>query len=79
MSDDQRMYRTEEELAVEAKKDVVNSYPETLLQLGLLSDKELEDIKDKINKQVRQAIDKAIETPWPEKVRHLIICFLMIT
>ena len=67
MSDDQRMYRTEEELAVEAKKDVVNSYPETLLQLGLLSEKELNDIKEKINKQVREAIDKAIITPWPAK------------
>ena len=67
MSDDQRMYRTEEELEIETKKDVINSYPETLLQLGLLSDKELEDIKDKISKQVREAIDKAVETPWPEK------------
>ena len=67
MSDDQRMYRTEEELEIETKKDVVNSYPETLLQLGLLSDKELEEIKDKINKQVREAIDKAIATPWPKK------------
>ncbi len=67
MSDDQRMYRTEEELEVETKKDVVNSYPETLLQLGLLSDKELDEIKDKINKQVREAIDQAIATPWPKK------------
>ena len=67
MSDDQRMYRTEEELAIESVKDVVNSYPETLLQLGLLSEKELSEIKEKINKQVRDAIDKAITTPWPAK------------
>ena len=67
MSDDQRMYRTEEELELETKKDVVNSYPETLLQLGLLSEKELNDINEKINKQVREAIDKAVATPWPKK------------
>ncbi len=67
MSDDQRMYRTDDELVLEAKKDVVNSYPETLLQLGLMSDKELKDLQDKISKEVRAAIDKAIETPWPKK------------
>ena len=74
MSDDQTMYRTKEELEIEKEKDVVNSYPKTLTNLGLLSDAEVQKIKDSIKASVKEAIAKAIATPWPTKdtsTKHL--------
>ena len=74
MSDDQTMYRTKEELEIEKEKDVVNSYPKTLTNLGLLSDAEVQKIKDSIKASVKDAIAKAIATPWPTKdtsTKHL--------
>ena len=67
MSDDQTMYRTKEELEIEKEKDVVNSYPTTLTNLGLLSEAEVQKIKDSIKASVKGAIAKAISTPWPTK------------
>ncbi len=74
MSDDQTMYRTKEELEIEKEKDVVNSYPKTLTNLGLLSEAEVQKIKDSIKASVKGAIAKAIGTPWPTKdtsMKHL--------
>ena len=66
MSDDQTMYRTEDELKIESQKDVVNSYPETLTSLGLMSEKEVQQLKENVAASVKEAMSKAIATPWPE-------------
>ena len=75
MSDDQTMYRTKEELEIEKEKDVVNSYPKTLTNLGLLSDAEVQKIKDSIKASVKDVIlPRQLATPWQTKdtsTKHL--------
>ncbi|MCB9062159.1 MAG: dehydrogenase [Halobacteriovoraceae bacterium] len=66
LSDDQSMYRTKEELEREAREDVVNSYPNFLIDTGVISAKENQKILDEIAEEIKVAMKKVLETPWPE-------------
>ncbi len=66
LSDDQSMYRTKKELADELKIDVFNSFPKTLIDLGVMTEKETNDLLEQVSSEVREAMNKAIETPWPK-------------
>jgi len=66
LSDDHMMYRTQEELAQEKEDDVFNSYPKILVEAGVLKDSDVKKIMDEMSSEVRQAMDKAINTPAPD-------------
>lgn len=66
MSDDHKMYRTQEELEEEKERDVLTTFPELLTKSGLVQQEEMEKLYDEIQSEVREAMKKAIETPWPE-------------
>ncbi len=66
LSDDHKYYRTDDELESEAKLDVINSFPKFLVESGILTDKEIEALRDDIDKEVKESIQRAIETPWPK-------------
>lgn len=66
LSDDHGMYRTKDELAAEKEIDVFKSYPQFLVDTGYITIEERDALMDEINKEIRQALDKALETPWPE-------------
>ncbi len=65
LSDDQSMYRTSAELAEEKILDVFNSYPKTLIEAGIMTEKEVNDLLEEVSSEVREAMTKAIDTPWP--------------
>jgi len=65
LSDDQSMYRTKEELEEEKIIDVFNSYPKTLIEAGVITEKENEEILADVSAEVKEAMAKAIDTPWP--------------
>lgn len=67
LSDDQGMYRTKDELEAEKKVDVINSYPEFLVQSKLVTQQEVDKLFEQVAQEVRQAMQKAIETPWPSQ------------
>ncbi len=67
LSDDQTMYRTQDELDQEKVVDVFNSYPKFLVESGLISADEQKEIFDSVILEVKEAMKKAIETPWPSK------------
>lgn len=67
MSDDQTMYRTKEELEREKQQDVFNSYPKLLVEAGIMSEKDKEDLLKEVSDECRVAMKEAIDTPWPEK------------
>lgn len=67
LSDDQAFYRTKKELAEEAKIDVINTYPQFLVESKLVTQTELDSIKAEVETEVKAAMKKAIETPWPEQ------------
>ncbi|HAZ13752.1 MAG TPA: dehydrogenase [Bdellovibrionales bacterium] len=74
LSDDHVMYRSAAELEQEKIQDVINSYPKTLLEAGVMTQAEIDKLFDEVSKEVKAAMSKALETPWPDpkdSLRHL--------
>lgn len=67
LSDDHSYYRTKDDLADEAYRDVFNSYPRFLVDTGLMTSDEVKEMLDETTKEVREAMTRALETPWPSK------------
>jgi 2-oxoisovalerate dehydrogenase E1 component len=67
LSDDHSYYRTKEDLANEAALDVFNSYPKFLSETGLMTSDEIKGVMDEVQKEVKEAQVKALETAWPAK------------
>ncbi|MBC7713023.1 MAG: dehydrogenase E1 component subunit alpha/beta [Rhizobacter sp.] len=65
LSDDHGMYRTKAELAEEGLRDVFHSYPKFLVEAGIITEKEREELLKKVSADVKAAMDKAITTEWP--------------
>lgn len=75
LSDDQSMYRTKEELDQEKIDDVFNSYPKLLIEAGIITEAQRAEILEEISLDVREAIQKAIDTPWmkpEESMDHIV-------
>ena len=66
MSDDHSMYRSRRELEIEAKTDVINTYPRLLIDSGILRDKGRRELEEEISREVKEAMALAIKTPWPQ-------------
>jgi 2-oxoisovalerate dehydrogenase E1 component len=71
LSDDHGMYRTKEELAEERERDVFTSYARLLVESGIMSEKERQALLDEVSVEVREAMNRAIETPWPSQESSL--------
>lgn len=67
LSDDQKMYRTSKELEQEKIDDVFNSFPKFLVESELCLQSEIDDCLEEATLEVKQAMEKALNTPWPEK------------
>ena len=70
LSDDERLYKSEEVRQEEAKRDPVSRLLKCLVQERLLTEKELKDLETRVEKEIRAAADKALaaEPPSPETV-----------
>lgn len=66
LSDDHSFYRTKQELAEEAKRDVLNTYPKFLVDAKIATKDELDAIAKEVEAEVKDAMKRAIETAWPE-------------
>lgn len=66
LSDDHGMYRTKAELAEEGLRDVFNAYPKFLVEAGVISESEREEVLKKVSANVKEAMDRAITTEWPK-------------
>ena len=67
LSDDHKSYRTSEELAAEAARDVINSYPSFLIKSRIFSPDEIDDLKKEVADEVSLALKECLKTPWPLK------------
>ncbi|MBH46761.1 MAG: dehydrogenase [Halobacteriovorax sp.] len=66
LSDDHAMYRTQEDLADEKRRDVFNSYPKLLIESGVISEEEKTELFAKVDAELKDALKRALETPWPD-------------
>ncbi|MCC7339681.1 MAG: dehydrogenase [Bryobacterales bacterium] len=66
-SDDQRKYRSDEELAELAGKDPIYQTEQYLLDHGLLTKDAVEELRDRIRGEVDRAADEADQAPLPSE------------
>ena len=70
LSDDERLYKTEEVRQEEATRDPLARGAKYLLDQGLLTEKELKEIEAGVDREIREAADMALEAepPTPDSV-----------
>ncbi|MEP6637494.1 MAG: dehydrogenase E1 component subunit alpha/beta [Acidobacteriota bacterium] len=66
LSDDERLYRSDEERTVDSERDPIKLFGALLVQQNLIAQDELQKIKDEIDLQVNEAADLALASPQPD-------------
>ena len=67
MSDDEKLYKTAEERAEEARRDPIPSFAALLKREGLVSDAELEAIAADVEAEITRATERARAATKPSK------------
>ena len=70
--DDQRQYRSAEELEIEKGKDPIITFSAYLKEVNLLTDELAQEIEDKIMQEVNEATDYAENAPYAEPESALL-------
>jgi 2-oxoisovalerate dehydrogenase E1 component len=65
LSDDERLYRPDEERVSDAERDPIKSFGALLVQEGFVTQEELQQIKEKIDREVTEVADRALASPQP--------------
>jgi len=65
LSDDEVMYKPPEEREEEATRDPVTTFPLWLINEGITTEREIHDIKAKVDEDVNLAADVAVASPQP--------------
>ncbi len=65
LSDDEKLYRPDEERTADAERDPVKRFGALLVEEGLVTQEELQEIKDAVDHEVNQATDQALASPQP--------------
>ncbi|MGB8509541.1 MAG: dehydrogenase E1 component subunit alpha/beta [Pyrinomonadaceae bacterium] len=71
LSDDEKLYRPDEERASDAERDPVKRFGALLVEEGFTTQEELQAIKDAVDAQVSEATDLALASPQPETATAL--------
>ena len=65
LSDDEKLYRPDEERTSDAERDPVKKFGALLVQEGFVTQDELQRLKDEIDAEVNRAADEALASPQP--------------
>jgi len=65
LSDDEKLYRPDEERQADAAIDPIKTYAEFLINQGIASADDLEVLRKEVDDEINKAADIAIETPQP--------------
>lgn len=65
LSDDEKLYRPEEERDADARIDPIKTYAEFLMTEGICSSEQLEALRNEVDEEVNKAADIAVATPQP--------------
>ena len=65
LSDDERLYRPDEERTADAERDPVKRFGALLIDEGIANQDDLQKIKDDIDASVNEAADAALNSPQP--------------
>jgi len=67
LSDDEKLYRPDEERTSDAERDPIKRFGALLVEEGFVTQDELQKIKDAVDKEVNEAADLALASPQPAK------------
>src|SRR5262249_39081883 len=67
LSDDEKLYRSNEERATDAERDPVKRFGALLIDEGVIDQNGLQRIKDEVDREVNEAADQALASPQPPK------------
>ena len=67
LSDDEKLYRPDEERAGEAERDPVKRFGALLIDEGVIDQEGLQKIKDEVDREVNEAADTALASAQPAK------------
>jgi 2-oxoisovalerate dehydrogenase E1 component len=65
MSDDERLYRPEEERALDARRDPIVNFRRLLIEENIATEEELDALVAEVAKEVQEASDRALQQPQP--------------
>ena len=65
LSDDEKLYRPDEERTSDAERDPIKRFGAVLVQEGILKQDELQQLKDEVDREVIEAADLALASPQP--------------
>jgi len=65
LSDDEKLYRPDEERASDAERDPVKRFGALLIDEGVIDQQGLQKIKDEVDREVNEAADLALASPQP--------------
>jgi len=66
LSDDEKLYKTPEEREAEARRDPLSKFSLFLIREGLIDQKEIESLEADVDREVREATDRALAAKHPE-------------
>ncbi len=66
LSDDERLYRSDEERTSDSERDPIKLFGALIVQEGVIPQDELQKIKDEIDREVTEAADQALASPQPD-------------
>jgi 2-oxoisovalerate dehydrogenase E1 component len=67
LSDDEKLYRPDEERTSDAERDPVKRFGALLIDEGIVTQDQLQKIKDEVDLEVSEAADLALASPQPAK------------
>ncbi|HLL73150.1 MAG TPA: dehydrogenase E1 component subunit alpha/beta [Pyrinomonadaceae bacterium] len=65
LSDDEKLYRPDEERTTDAERDPVKRFGALLVEEGFITQEELQKLKDAVDAEVNEAADLALQSPQP--------------
>ena len=65
LSDDEKLYRPDEERTTDAERDPVKRFGALLVEEGFVTQDELQRLKDEVDREVNEAADAALASPQP--------------
>lgn len=65
LSDDEKLYRPDEEREADARIDPIKTFAEFLMTEGIISSEDLDALRKAVDKEVNEAADIAVATPQP--------------
>src|SRR5215203_3116134 len=65
LSDDEKLYRPDEERTSDAERDPVKRFGALLVEEGFVTQEELQKLKDGVDREVNEAADAALASPQP--------------